>query len=74
MPIQNSILEHDVLGPVFGKGMHGAEMAILHRQSEKRFGTLPVWASDKLEALSASELEDLSVNLLDARSLEELRK
>jgi hypothetical protein len=74
MPIHSGILDHVVLGPVSEKGMHEREVAILHRQIEKHFGTLPVWASHKLEAPSASELEDLSVKLLDVRSLEELLK
>jgi hypothetical protein len=67
MPIQTSILEHDVFGRLFQKGksegrLEGrqeGELAILRRQIEKRFGNLPGWASDKLSSLPASELEDL---------------
>ena len=39
---------------------------------EKRFGALPGWAGEKLAALSAPELEDLSMRVLDAKSVEEL--
>ncbi len=41
------------------EGRQEAELAILRRQIEKRFGNLPGWASDKLSSLPASELEDL---------------
>jgi hypothetical protein len=33
---------------------------------------LPAWATEKLAALPASELKDLSERVLDAKSLEEL--
>jgi hypothetical protein len=76
MPITTSILDHDVLGPVFKNGLlegrQEGEPAILRRQIEKRFGALPGWASDRLAALQASELEDLSERVLDAQSVEEL--
>jgi hypothetical protein len=47
-------------------------LTILRRQLEKRFGALPGWAAEKLASLPASELEDLSERLLDAKSVEEL--
>ena len=76
MPITTSILEHEVLGPLFKKGLlegrQEGELAILRRLIEKRFGALPVWASDKLAVLQASKLEDLSERVLDAQSVEEL--
>src|ERR1039457_1236016 len=80
MPIRTSILEHDVLGPLFMKGRQEGrregrkegELAVLRRLIEKRFGALPGWASDKLTALPASELDDLSERVLDAKSVEEL--
>jgi hypothetical protein len=76
MPITTSILEHDVLGPLFKKGLQEGrqegELAILRRLIEKRFGPLPGWASERLAALPACDLEDLSERLLDAKSVEEL--
>jgi hypothetical protein len=54
------------------KGLQQGELTILRRQIEKRFGTLPKWVGDKLAALSASELEDLSERVLDANNVEEL--
>ena len=76
MPILTSILEHDVLGPLYMKGREEGrqegELAVLRRQIERRFGKLPGWAGEKLAALPASELEVLSVRVLDAKSVEEL--
>ena len=72
MPIDLDIREHEVLGPMFIAARQEGELTILRRLIEKRFGTLPGWASEKLSALPASELEDLSERVLDAKSVEEL--
>jgi hypothetical protein len=45
---------------------------LVRRQLEKRFGQLPPRVLARLEALSPGRLEELSLALLDARSLEEL--
>jgi hypothetical protein len=54
------------------EGRQEGELTILRRQIEKRFVALPAWATEKLAALPASELKDLSERVLDAKSLEEL--
>jgi hypothetical protein len=92
MPILNSILDHEVLGREYKKGLDDGrkegvrqgvkqgvkqglqrgELTVLRRQIEKRFGPLPAGALRKLSARSAAELEELSVRVLDARSIEEL--
>ena len=70
MPILNSILDHKVLGREFKKG----ELTIIRRLIEKRFGAIPGWAEERLAARSPAELEDLSVRVLDAESMEDLLK
>lgn len=76
MPILNDIMDHDVLGPIFreGKqeGLQQGELAILRRQLAKRFGPPPAWVEERLAKLSGDELADLSLRLLDARSVDEL--
>jgi len=84
MPIGLDIRDHETLGPMFieaeqkgfqkgrQEGRHEGELAVLRRQSEKRFGTLPRWAGEKLAALPTSGLEDLSERVLDAKNVEEL--
>jgi hypothetical protein len=80
MPIDVDIREHEVLGPMFieaeqkgrEEGLQAGELTILRRQIEKRFGALPSWAGEKLAKMPASELEDLSERVLDAKSLDDL--
>ena len=78
MPILNDILDHEVIGPEIKKGIQmgelKGELKIVRRQIKKRFGTVPNWAEERLVKLSAKELEDLSVRLLDAKSIESLLK
>ena len=39
---------------------------------EKRFGAVPPWVETRLITLSASELDEVAVRLLDVARLEEL--
>ncbi|MGC9946091.1 MAG: DUF4351 domain-containing protein [Bryobacteraceae bacterium] len=84
MPIDLDIRDHEVLGPMIIKaelkaqqkgrqdGLQAGELTVLRRLIEKRFGALPGWASEKLGAMQAPELEDLSERVLDAASVDEL--
>jgi len=76
MPILNDILDHEVLGREFKKGlaegMQQGELNVLRRLIESRFGSLPVWAAEKLAVKSAAELEEMSMRVLDAQGIEDL--
>jgi hypothetical protein len=78
VPILNDILDHEVIGPEIKKGIQigelKGELKILRRQIKKRFGSVPNWAEERLAKLSAKELEELSVRVLDAKSIENLLK
>ena len=90
MPIFIDILENKVLGPEYKRGLQEGELIgeqrgkregelkgelkVLRRQIEKRFGAMPGWAEERLATRTTSELEELSVRLLDAQSLEDLLK
>ena len=90
MPIFIDILENKVLGPPYKRGLEEGkqeglrqglrqgkregELEILHRLIEKRFGPIPGWAEERLAARSAPELEELSLRVLDAQSIEDLLK
>jgi hypothetical protein len=82
MPIDLDIRDHETIGPIIieaeqkarREGLQAGELTVLRRQIEKRFGALPSWAAEKLAALSASQLEDLSERVLDATSVDELLK
>jgi len=54
------------------EGRQEGELRVLRRQIERRFGTLPSWAEEGLAGRSTAELEDLSVRVLDATSIEDL--
>ncbi len=68
MPLLNDILDNKVLGREFKRG----ELAILLRQIEKRFGSVPSALRDRLTRMSAPEVEAVALRLLDAASLEDL--
>ncbi len=53
-------------------GVQAGQLALLRRQIEKRFGALPRWATERLEAMPAAELENLSERVLDAVSMDDL--
>jgi hypothetical protein len=76
MPILDDIMDHDLLGPILRRGREEGRMEegknIVVRLIEKRFGVVPVWARQRVEAMSASEVEETALRLLDAHSLEEL--
>lgn len=70
MPVFNNILDNKVFGREFKRG----ELTVLRRLLERRFGTLPAWAEEKLASYSISELEELSPSVLDAQSLSDFLK
>ena len=90
MPILNDILDNKVLGREFKRGLQEGklegelegerkgerkgELTILRRLIEKRFGAIPSWAEERLAARTTAGLEELSVCVLDAQSIEELLK
>jgi hypothetical protein len=82
MPIFIDILENKVLGREYKRGLQEGlqegelkgELKVLRRLIEKRFGAMPDWAEERLASRSTAELEELSVRVLDAHSIEELLK
>jgi len=84
MPILDDIMDHEVIGRERKRGialgreeglaegrMEGERRVVL-RQIGRRFGPVPDWAKQRVEALSASQLEQVELRLLDAGSLEDL--
>jgi hypothetical protein len=76
MPILDDIMDHDLLGPAIRRGLQQGrvegEQTVVLRQLEKRFGAVPSWARQQIEAMSTPELEGTALRLLDALSLEDL--
>ena len=76
MPVDMDIMDHEVLGPLLRKeqyeGRLEATKTMLRRQIEKRFGSIPTWADQRLKDSPLSVAEDLVLKVIDARSIEEL--
>jgi hypothetical protein len=54
------------------RGILKGESALLIRLLERRFGSLPDWAQDRIAAADAPALEEWSLRVLDAASLDEV--
>ncbi|MBF0460909.1 MAG: hypothetical protein HQL87_05880 [Magnetococcales bacterium] len=52
------------------KGIQIGESKILMRQIQRRFGDVPVWASEKISQAQSSSLEVWSLRILDAPTLD----
>jgi len=72
MPIMHDIMDHEIIGPAIRQGMQQEGLSILRRLIEKRFGPLPPSAEERLTHLSVTELEDLSLRVLDAKGMDDL--
>jgi hypothetical protein len=72
MPITESILNHDLLGPVYQEGQAHEASNIVRRLLVKRFGEMSPSAEKRFNTLSVSELEEMATKILDAGSLSEL--
>jgi hypothetical protein len=80
MPILNDILDHEVIGPAIlqgrregrQEGLQEGRKELIVRILEKRFGQIPEWVETRLLSLSAAELDELAVRILDASGLGEL--
>jgi len=74
VPILNDILQHEILGREYKKGRQEEGLTIVRRLIKKQFGSVPRWAEERLVKLSPKQLEELSVRVLDAKSIESLLK
>ncbi len=72
MQTLSEIRDHPFFGREYKRGLQDGERTLLRRLIEKRFGSVPATVEARLDALSTAELEELSVRLLDASSLEGL--
>ncbi len=68
MPILDDIMDHDLLGPAIRRG----ERNIVMRHIGKRFGPVPDWAKQRLEATTGHQVEEFELRLLDIGTLEDI--
>lgn len=69
--IQDSYFYQSALEKAEARGRQEGERQMLTRLLTARFGPLPAWASEKISSAGIELLEDRSVKLLTAKSLEE---
>ncbi len=84
MPILNDIMDHEVIGPAIRQGRREGKAegklagkieeaaALAERQLTARFGPLSPKTKRSLAKLTLSELEELALRLLTAKSVSEL--
>ena len=53
------------------KGIEQGELALLAKQLTKRFGSLPDWATEKLQQANREQLAVWADRIFDAESLEQ---
>jgi hypothetical protein len=54
------------------EGEQRGEAALLTRLLERRFGTLPDWARDRVQAADTPAIKEWALRLLEAASLEDI--
>jgi predicted transposase YdaD len=76
VPILDDILDHEVLGREYKRGRQEGrqegELHLLRRQLERRFGSLPAWADERLRACPVEEIERIGERLMEVSRLDEL--
>ncbi|MEO5351499.1 MAG: DUF4351 domain-containing protein [Magnetococcus sp. YQC-3] len=82
MALTFNVMENDVLRPMFLQAQMDSELvgerkgrreegaSLLVRLLQRRFGDLPAWASQKIADAELSALEEWSLRILDATTLE----
>ncbi|MBF0437466.1 MAG: DUF4351 domain-containing protein [Magnetococcales bacterium] len=76
MSLTFNLMENDVFRPIIVKAQmesrQEGEAAILTRLLQRRFGTVPDWANEKIAKADLSSLEDWSLRIFDAQSLDDV--
>jgi hypothetical protein len=73
-------MDNPIIGPKIRQGIEigrregraEGERAVVLRLTERRFGAIPDWAKQKINAMSLADLQDAELRLLDAPDLEDL--
>jgi hypothetical protein len=72
MPIQEDIMDDEVLGPVLRQKHAEGQMELLLGLIEKKFGVIPLRIHERIAALRPDELKAAGLRLLDAQRIEDL--
>jgi hypothetical protein len=80
VPILDNIMDHDLLGPILRRGLaEGRELGreegerrVVLGMVRRRFGDLAPKVAARFEAMNSEQLEEISLRLFDAASIEDL--
>ena len=78
--LDDDIMDNLIIGPKIRQGIEigrregraEGEWAVVLRLTERRFGAIPDWAKQRIDAMSLADLQDAELRLLDAPDLEDL--
>lgn len=71
-PIQETRAYRDIFAEGEAEGEAKGKAMTLKRQAERRFGTLPAWAAQRIESASVAQLDAWLDGIFDAPSVEDL--
>jgi hypothetical protein len=72
VPIRDDIMDHEMIGPEIRRGMAMGQREMIVRLLTQRFGSVPAWANDRLEAASIDELDAIALGILEAPGIDRL--
>lgn len=72
MPIQEDIMDNEIVAPWIRHWRAEGQLTLLTRQIEKRFGNIPPNIRKRIAALKPAQLERAGLRLLDAERIEDL--
>jgi hypothetical protein len=72
MPIQEDIMDHEVIGPAIRQAHANGQMELLLGLIEKKFGVIPPRTHERIASLKPDQLKAAGLRLLDAQRIEDL--
>ena len=72
MPIQEDIMDHDVIGPAIRQGRAEGQIELLLGLIERKFGAVPPRIHKRIALLNPDQLKAAGFRLLDAQRIEDL--
>jgi len=76
MSLTFNLMENDVFRPIIMKAQmesrQEGEANILTRLLQRRFGTVPEWAKEKIAKAELPSIEEWSLRIFDAQSLDDV--
>jgi uncharacterized protein DUF4351 len=72
MPIQEDIMDDEVLGPLIRKGRAEGQMELLTGLIQRKFGVIPPRIRKRLDGLKPAQIQAAGLRLLNAERIEDL--